>query len=162
MTAIKLHDVLHGFQAGQGKGTAALGANMIQQIMAMREAVLFEVFLDLHNAYDALDWDRFLDILTAYKVVPRTIQLLQTYWGRLTMVDRASIYFGLPFKGYHIVTQGDHLSPTLFNMVVDTVIRNWVMVVVPTVDGLEVHDLSVGELAAYFYADNGIVASNQP
>ena len=32
---------------GPGVGTAALKAKLIQQLMAMREAVLFEVFLDL-------------------------------------------------------------------------------------------------------------------
>ena len=56
--AIMLHDVMHGFWAGCGTGTAALEAKMIQQTTAMREAVLFEVFLDFQKAYDSLDWDR--------------------------------------------------------------------------------------------------------
>ena len=34
--------------AGRGTGTAALEANLIQQLMAMMETVLFEVFLDLN------------------------------------------------------------------------------------------------------------------
>ena len=71
-------------------GTAALKAKLIQQLMAMREAVLFEVFLDLQKSYDALYCDRFLEILAVYWVGPRTIRILQTYWDRLTMVDRAS------------------------------------------------------------------------
>ena len=44
------------------------------------------------------------------------------------------------------------MSPMIFNVVVDAVIYHWVMVVAPTADGLEGRDLSVGELAAYFYA----------
>ena len=59
----------------------------------MREEVLFEVFLNLQKAYDALDWDIYLDILATYRFGPRTIQLLQTYWDRLTMVARAGGYF---------------------------------------------------------------------
>ena len=47
---IMYHDVLHGFRAGRETGTAALEAKMLQQLMSMREAVLFEVFLDLKKA----------------------------------------------------------------------------------------------------------------
>ena len=55
-TEIKLHNVLHGFQAGRGTGTAALEANLLQQVSAMREAVFFKVFLYHQKTYDALDW----------------------------------------------------------------------------------------------------------
>ena len=40
---------------GQGTGTASLEAKLLQQITAVREEVLYEVFLDLSKAYDALD-----------------------------------------------------------------------------------------------------------
>ena len=70
----------------------------------MREAVLFEVFLDPHKEYDDLDWDIWIDILAAYGVGHRTIRLLRIYWDRLTMVDRVGGYFGLLFKGYCRVT----------------------------------------------------------
>ena len=36
----------------------------------MTEEVLYEIFLDLHKAYDALDRNRCLDILAAYGVGP--------------------------------------------------------------------------------------------
>ena len=39
----------------------------------MREAVLFELFLDLQKEYYALDWDRCLEILSEYGVSPRTL-----------------------------------------------------------------------------------------
>ena len=39
-------------------GTTAFEAKLLKQLTTMRELVLFEVFLDLHKAYDALDWDR--------------------------------------------------------------------------------------------------------
>ena len=71
-------------------------------------------------------------------------------------------YFGLPFKGYHSVIQGDPLSPTIFNVVVDAVIHHLVTVVVPNADGLEGQDLLLGELAEYFYANNNLVTSTQP
>ena len=55
---IIFHDVMHGFRAGHGTGNATLKAKLLQQLTEMREAVLFEVFLDLQKAYDALDRDR--------------------------------------------------------------------------------------------------------
>ena len=77
---ISFHDTLHGFRAGRGTGTAALVAKLLQQLTAMEEAVLFEVFLDLQKAYDCLDRERSLDLLTAYGVGPRTFRLLRMYW----------------------------------------------------------------------------------
>ena len=55
-------------------------------------------------------------------VILRTIRLLRTYWDRLTVVDKSCGYYGLLFKGYHRVTQGDPLLPILFNMFVYAVI----------------------------------------
>ena len=42
------------------------------------------------------------------------------------MVARAGGYYGKSFKGFRGVTQGDPLYPTIFNVVVDTVVRQWV------------------------------------
>ena len=41
------------------------------------------------------------------------------------MAARAGGYYGTSFKGERGVTQGDPLSPTLFNVVVDAVVRHW-------------------------------------
>ena len=40
------------------------------------------------------------------------------------MVARAGSYYGKGFKGDRGVTQGDPLSPTIFNVVVDVVVRH--------------------------------------
>ena len=42
------------------------------------------------------------------------------------MVAQAGGYYGTAFKGGIGVTQGDPLSPTIFNVVVDAVVRHWV------------------------------------
>ena len=84
------------------------------------------IFLDLIKAYDALDRSRSLKILKGYGVGPSARRLLKTYWSRLTMVARAGGYYGEYFKGARGVTQGDPLSPTIFNVVVDAVVRHWI------------------------------------
>ena len=63
----------------------------------------------------------------------------------------------ISFKGYRSVTQGYPLSPTIFNMLVDSVIRHWVMVVAPTEAGAEGLDAPVQDLADYLCVDNGLV-----
>ena len=59
------------------------------------------------------------------------------------MVARAGGYFWIPFKECHGVTQGDPLSLTIFNVVVDAVINHCVTVVAPTKDGTEGLGLSI-------------------
>ena len=88
-TAITYHDFLNGFRAGRGTGTDTLEAKIIQQLSAIREEFLYVIFLDLTKVYDALDRYRSLDILEGYGVGPRARLLLQTYWGKSTMVARA-------------------------------------------------------------------------
>ena len=58
--SITYHDFLHGFWAGRRTGTATLEAKLLQHIAALREEVLYMIFLDLHKAYDALDRSRCL------------------------------------------------------------------------------------------------------
>ena len=61
--SITYHNFLHGFRVGRGTGTATLKAKLLQQLAALREEVLYVIFLDLHKAYDALDRSRCLIIL---------------------------------------------------------------------------------------------------
>ena len=74
-------------------------------IAALREEVLYVIFLNLHKAYYALDSSRCLDILEGYCVGPQDYQILQTYWRRLTIVARAGGYYWAAFKGSRGVTQ---------------------------------------------------------
>ena len=48
-TTITYQDFLHGFWAGRGTETATLEAKLLQQLAAMREEVLYVIFLDLHK-----------------------------------------------------------------------------------------------------------------
>ena len=52
--SITYHKSLHGFWSVRGTGTASLEVKIIQQVTAMREEVLYTIFLDLYKSYDAL------------------------------------------------------------------------------------------------------------
>ena len=75
-TSITYHDVLHGFRSGSGTSTATLKSKLLQQIVALREEVLYVIFLDLTKAYDALDSSRCLEILEGYVVGPKARRIL--------------------------------------------------------------------------------------
>ena len=47
-----LPQIPHGLRAGRGTGTAILESKLLQQLAALREEVLYVIFLDLHKAYD--------------------------------------------------------------------------------------------------------------
>ena len=111
LTTIKLHDVLHGFREGCGTGTATLKAKLLLQLAALREEVLYGIFLDLAKAHDALDRSRTLEILKGYGVGERVRRLLTIYWERMTMAARAGSYYGKGFKGERGVTQGNPHPP---------------------------------------------------
>ena len=61
--SITFHDFLHGFWAGRGTGTATLKGKMLQELAALRQEILYLIFLDLHKAYAALDRYICLEIL---------------------------------------------------------------------------------------------------
>ena len=88
-------------------GTASLEARLIQQLITTREAVLYEIIMDLHKAYEALDQYRCVEILLAYEVGPRAFNNIRIYWVRISMVVRSEVYYGPPFKLYGGVTQED-------------------------------------------------------
>ena len=82
----------------------------------------------MNKAYDALYRGHCLYILVKYGLGPSAIHLLQRYRDCLTMYLRAGGYFGYHFEGQHGMTQGDPLSPKIFNMVVNTVLQNLITV----------------------------------
>ena len=68
-----------------------------------------------------------MEILEGYSVGTLARRIQRTYWYQLQMVSRAGVrgLFGKAFQGLIGVTQGEPLPPTIFNMVVDKVVWNW-------------------------------------
>ena len=124
-SSITYHDFLHGSQEYCDTGNGTLEGKPLQQLAAMREDVLYVIFLDLHKAYDALDMDRCLEILEGYCVGPLSFRIIRTYWYWLRVVARLGGYYRTEFQGFRGVAQGGPLSPTIFNVVVDAVVRHW-------------------------------------
>ena len=89
-------------------------------------------------------------------------RLLREYRDKSTMVARAGGYYGTGFKGERGVPQGDPLSPIIFNVLVDAVVRHW-----GHTGGEGGRDAGgAGERGRHqsdlFYADDGMVVSSDP
>ena len=78
------------------------------------------------------------------------------------MVSRAGVYYGVEFKGDQEVTQGDPLSPTIFNVVVYAVVRHWLYVMVEGTGERGERRQEGGHQNALLYEDNGMVALPYP
>ena len=81
---------------------------------------------------------------------PKVLKLIQTVWDDDCCVPKAGGFYGKPFSVGRGVRQGDGLSPIIFNIVEDAVIRAWMN---------ETEPETRAELDVTFYADDGRLGS---
>ena len=159
LNIIELHDCLHGFRSGRGTGTATLEAKLAQQLAYVEQEPLFGVYIDLRKAYDAMDRDRCLLIVEAYGVGPNMLRLIKAFWDEATLVCRAMGRYGDPFQSERGVTQGGPVSPKIFNIMVDAIVREWIRQILGDDAAAEGYGDAIRLLLAIFYADDGYIAS---
>ena len=157
VSGIQWHDAIHGFRTGRGTGTAIIEAKLRMQLAQRSHKPLYMIFLDLKKAYDTLDRDRTMIILEQYGVGKNIRDFIKKIWDGDTMVPKQAGFFGKPFRAQRGVRQGDIDSPTIFNIVVDAVIREWDA----TNDIAD--DATIKQIVdASFYADDGMLTSQDP
>jgi hypothetical protein len=91
---IQLHDILHGFIKLRGTSTAIMEAKLQQEVAALMQEILLQVYLDLMKTYDALDRDRILKTLAEYGAGPRLLSLIKHYWDNQKVAPHQRGYHG--------------------------------------------------------------------
>ena len=158
--SLQLHDVLHGFRAGRGVGTAIMELKLAPELASIDQDPLFLVLLYLRKAYDTVDWERLLVTLEGYGTFPSLCGLLNTFWGRQQVVPRQNGFYRPYFPATRGTKQGSPVSLTLFNVVVDNFIITWLAMIVE--DQRVAHDWlgeTDGACLGVFYANDGMVGS---
>jgi hypothetical protein len=160
--SIKFHDCLHGGLTKRGTGTATIEAKLHQSLAWRDQCPLYQIYVNLKKAYNALDRERTLNILVAYGVGPRMLALQKHFWETAKLVCRAGGNYGVAFSAERGVKQGGLLSSLMFNVCVDAVVREWLHQTL----GEEVARDGIGdrvaEILVAFYVDDGIIASRDP
>ena len=149
------HSEIHGFREGRGIGKATLESELAQQLEGISHEPLFQVFLDMRKAYDSLERGRCMEILRGYGMGKRMARLIAHHWDNLMFVPKAKRFLGTLFGTGRGVMQGDPSSPTIFNIVVDTVVRSTLEIVCGPQEARHGMGWAVGELNLIFYADDG-------
>ena len=123
---------------------------------------MYQIYLDLKKAYDALDRTRCLKILAGYGVGPKLLRLQKKFWSDAKLVCRAGGNFGEPFGAGRGVTQGGPLSSLMFNICVNAVVREWLRQCL----GDDAAQGGIGEAVCdyivAFFVDDGLVVARCP
>jgi retron-type reverse transcriptase len=109
---------------------------------------LYLIFLDITKAYDTLDRDRMLQLLQAYGVGPNICLIIDNIWNNDTLILKQHQYYSQAMQTSRGVRQGDIMSPTLFNIMVDAVVREYE-------NQAQIDDKTILQ----FYADDAVIAA---
>ena len=148
ISSINFHDGIHGFRVGRGTSTAIINLKLRMQLARRKKDPLYLIFLDVKKAYDSLDRDRTISLLRKYGVGEKICILLINMWKEDTIVPKQQQFYGKAFKAERGVRQGDIVSPTIFNIVIDAIIRNAYKML---------ESLGDDDIIVQFYADDGII-----
>ena len=163
-SAVVFHDVLHGFRARRGTGTAIIEIKLAMELARIEQAPLHINYLDLTKAHDTVDRERALDMFEECGMGPKMIRLTENFWKDQKVVAKQSGFFGPAFDAEQGETQGCSAAPTRFNIIIDKVVRHWLTLVVND-DGMATSNgfgMMVNERLAMFCADDGLTASRDP
>jgi hypothetical protein len=139
---------------------ATIKAKLAQSLAWHNQCLLYQIYLDLKKACDALDREQTINILVADGVGPRMMSLQKHFWDTAKLVCHTGGNYGEPFNTKRGITQGGPLSSLIFNVCVDAIAREWLdQMLDEDIAQDEIGDRVAKKLVAAFYIDDGPFAS---
>ena len=132
--------------------------NLEKQHVRIFHEPLFQVFIDVRKAYDSVGRGICMEIIRGCGMGPKLQGLLQRYWDRKKVVPKAGKFFGYPFNTERVVTQGYPVSPMIFDIVMEAVVRAVLLEVCRPQEAQHGFGWVAGEHNICFYADYGRIA----
>jgi hypothetical protein len=80
LDSIQLHNSLHSCRHQCRMGTAIIEAKLAQQLSYLEMQPFYGVFLDLRNAFDAMDREQCIMILEGYWAGCRMVRVIRDFW----------------------------------------------------------------------------------
>lgn len=80
--------------------------------------------LRLKKAFNTVNRTNILQLLDKYGYGNQSLTLIEDYWNKQTIFLKHGTFYGTPLTAHRGVTQGDILSPGIFNIIVDIICRN--------------------------------------
>jgi hypothetical protein len=85
---------------------------------------IHKIFIDYTHAFDSIKRNKILDSLTQYKIPPKLIRLVKLTMENTMAKVKVNNTYTSEFRVESGVKQGDPLSPMLFSLVINTVLKN--------------------------------------
>ena len=161
--AVSIHDVLHGFSVGRIIGKSTMELNITQEMVSVDQEPLLLVFLDLRELCGNLDSGWILKTLEGYWEEKKNRGIIEELWACQEVVTWKNGYHGPHFRATSVTIQGGLTSPSLFNILVDNVVRNCLSMKVE--DEAVINDglgHAVGQIMGVFYTYDGIIGLRDP
>ena len=95
-------------------------------MVTIQQVLLFRFYLDLRKAYNTLYLKICIDILKEYGTCRHIVKFLSSSFLKQNIIAKDSGYHGEPFTETRGVTQGDIISPTIFNVAIGVVVWYWI------------------------------------
>lgn len=110
----------------KGGGTRNQVVNIRQMIKKCREynVPMLMCFINYNKAFDFVNWNRLLEVLNQMGVPDHLINLIKNIYLESTTVVKIEDIMSRDFHPQRGVRQGCVLSPTLFNMYGEAIMRN--------------------------------------
>jgi hypothetical protein len=115
----------------------------------------FACYIDISRAYDAIDRDKMTTLLTHLGVGRNIIALLNHSFEQEQAYLRMAGAYSETFKTSRGVKQGDVASPLLFNIVMDSIIREFLQLAARWIPTIRCGNTPI-PLDPLFYADDGV------